>query len=445
MNRHSSTSLALFCLGAFSMTQVRLIGNIGISEIFVFAAAPFYLFCDYSTLKRDNFATVIWLSLTVCLSCIISCYVNGTYWKSAVRGFASPYALMAWIIVLHHFLRRDFMSFKWLILGLTLTNFINIFAFQTGQGDFGEINGEVGEGAEIVMSNTLFWISRIGAIVRAPISGWYMNVPLGYSFLALVGLAVYSLLTSSSGRAVALVTIGGAFLVAWGGKSRRRMRSIKKHFIVFVACAIVGGTMCKMIYSSLARDGVLGEDARAKYERQTRMGDSTMQLLIAGRMEFFVCLMAAVDKPIFGHGPWALDEDGYYRRYLSEYGTLEDYKGYEQQILRNGGERLHMISAHSHILGWWVWYGLMGAVFWAYVLWLLFELFRKYIDAIPQWFGYFSFAVPSMIWAIFFSPFSGRLAAGLLITCVLFARAIATNKLRLPSEMQLEAQKHDKS
>ena len=52
----------LFLIGTFSMTQVRLIGSIGISEVIVFVVAPFVFVSDYRFLKRDGFMPMVNLS-----------------------------------------------------------------------------------------------------------------------------------------------------------------------------------------------------------------------------------------------------------------------------------------------------------------------------------------------------------------------------------------------
>jgi len=77
------------------------------------------------------------------------------------------------------------------------------------------------------------------------------------------------------------------------------------------------------------------------------------------------------------------------------------------------------------------------------VLWLIFKVVKIGLSAIPQWYGYFALKIPSFLWAIFFSPYSGRIGTMTFVVCLLFAKAVAEKKLMLPYEMEVEALRHD--
>ena len=424
------------------MTQVRVVGNIGISEIFVSLAAPFLFLTDYQRLRRDGFLPAIWLSLLTCCSCVVSSYVNNTPAKYFLRGIATPYVITAWLITLYHLLRDNLGGYKWLFVGYTLTFFLNIFAFQTGVDDYGTINGVSDNAVDAVVGNPLFWVSRIGGIVRLPIQGWYLQTPLCYSIIAPFCLAVFALFSSVSGRSAAICVLGAGFLIMGCRKSVAAMRKLQKHIVLlFIVCGMVL-IVVKNIYSYLAVNGVLGEDAYEKYERQTRGRKDILTLLMGGRSEFFIGLIAGIKCPIWGHGPWAVDKDGYTERFLAQYGNSEDYYKYIEAKQRAARSGIYLSRAllptHSHLIGYWVWYGLIGFIFWLYVLYLYYKLFRTSISAVPQWFGFFALAIPTSLWNIFFSPVIGRCGDAMLIVFVLFARAIAERKIYLPVEMRNE-------
>lgn len=202
----------------------------------------------------------------------------------------------------------------------------------------------------------------------------------------------------------------------------------------------------KWCYSLAAANGYLGYDAQEKYIRQTRVSDSSLALLMAGRMEFFCGVMACLDRPILGFGPFGEDRDGYVERYLNKYATDEDYRKfikvtYERVLKR--GDFYRVIPTHSHIAMFWVYYGLPGLFVWLYVLWMMFRYYRKDAHVVPHWYGFMAVTSGSVLWDIFFSPFAGRILIPTMICCMLFARAIQNRKICLPYEMEMEARKYD--
>ena len=215
--------------------------------------------------------------------------------------------------------------------------------------------------------------------------------------------------------------------------------------ILFLIAGIMVLALYKAIYSYAAASGMLGEAARSKYEHQTEAGSGMLSMLMAGRSEFFIGLIAAMDRPIMGFGPRAEDTQGYAQSYFMKYGTLDDVGSYlyTQKAYYDAGVRM-VIPSHSHIIAGWQWCGLPGLIFFIWVLYRLWKHMKLYSGVIPQWFGYYALAVPSMAWSIFFNPYGARWSLGLLMVCLAFSRSVSRGKMCLPLEMQLEAMKYDK-
>ena len=446
---NKSASLWLFLIGLGSQTQFHFVGSLGISELPVLLLAPFLFVRDCRKLKADGFMPFLWLVIFTCLGCILGAKLNGSPLVFTLKAFAFPYAIFSSTIVFHHLLRNDMGSIKWFIVGTFLSSIVNIFIFQpevhTAHG------GEIATGDAAVaamMGYALFWSNRIRSLIMLPVSAFYLATPWLYSVLApLLSAVVYILFSKGSGRSAAVVSLGIAFLIYVGGKKRRTMVRIGRNFFVFMVVSIVLLFAIKGAYSWAAPKGMLGEDARVKYYRQTRAGTGLIGLLMGGRMEFFCGLMAAIDKPILGHGPKAEDKNGYVERYLAKYGTDEDLRNYLGEIrlserIGNGGYAF--IPTHSYIVSFWVQYGIFGLLLWLYVLYQAILYLRKYAPMVPQWYGYLCVGICNLLWDAFFSPFAGRLAVPCMITCVLFAKAVYERKLTLPYKMEIEAQKAEK-
>ena len=169
-------------------------------------------------------------------------------------------------------------------------------------------------------------------------------------------------------------------------------------------------------------------------------------VLQGGRGEVFIGLMACIDKPIWGHGTWPLDKNDYVKNYYEKYGTSRQWRefiSYERYLSSVGRIRYHIIPGHSHLITFWLSYGIVGLMLWIYVLYLIILYFMRYVDVVPQWFGYMAITLPLFVWNIFFSPYGYRISTCLTICLLLFCRAIALGKMQLPLNMLQDAAKYD--
>ena len=104
---------------------------------------------------------------------------------------------------------------------------------------------------------------------------------------------------------------------------------------------------------------------------------------------------------------------------------MEDYElmlQSEADRARSGIRRYRLLPAHSAIIGWWLWYGILALPIWIYILYLMYDTIRRHITAVPAFFGFFATMLPSYLWGIFFSPFGGRMPWAFLITMLLINR-----------------------
>ena len=403
MRKQEKTSnIVLFLMGLFSMTQIRIIGAIGISEIPIYLAAPFIFVADYKRLHQDGFLPIIWLALFTCMGDCISSWLNQTYIDQAIKGFATPYSIFSVIVVLHRILRNNMSGYKSLLMGTAFSLILNIFVFQQSAELSAFSEGATGleAGRRIAGTSTIFWTSRIRPFIDALIGGWYTQVPVSVSAFIMFAFFVFSAITTASGRSMALATIGGVAILLLGGKKRRRMQFFKKSFGIFVFGCIIAAFVLGGSYKFAAQNGWLGEKAREKYESQMKDRESVLGILQGGRGEVFIGLTACIDKPLWGHGPWPLDKNDYVKRYLEKYGTAAEWDAYfshERYLSLIGMTRYHLIPGHSHLISFWLSYGIIGFFLWVYVLYLIVVYFRRYVDAVPQWFGYMAITLPLFV------------------------------------------------
>jgi hypothetical protein len=350
------------------------------------------------------------------------------------------------LVVGHRLVRQSLGGYKWLCLGLALTWIINIFVFQRGVEADAYAQGQRGLAAvEGLTSGTLFWVSRIKALINAPINGWYLRMPIVYSILAPLFLLFFSALTTASGRSTAAAAFGSVLLVILGGKKSQQMKRLSNNFIFVLLLGLLFAQGLTAVYKHVATKGLLGEQAQEKYERQMKgKKGGVLATLMGGRLEFFVGLYAATKKPIIGYGPWALDVYGYHDEFLAKYGNADDYEAYLNEQAwqqRVGHSFVRPLGAHSHLIGAWIRHGIFGFLYWSYVLWLLFCYFRRDLATVPQWYGMLAVGAPSLVWNILFSPFGDRVGFTMIVVYILMVRAIRLHKLQLPLEMVMEIEK----
>jgi hypothetical protein len=96
----------------------------------------------------------------------------------------------------------------------------------------------------------------------------------------------------------------------------------------------------------------------------------------------------------------------------------------ENGIKMNRGELQEAIAgvipAHSYLMQAWVWAGILGAIFWVYVLWMVCKAIIKIAILLPPLAPLYVWLLVSFIWAIMFSPFgnTARTVAALNIVIV---------------------------
>ena len=445
-----TTSFWLFLLGLFSATQIRVVGSIGISELFVYVLAPFIFMRDYHILKHDKFMPVLLLSMSAMLGCVIACWYNSTPLPAAFRGFATAYSVFAVPVVLHGFLRNNIMGFRWMLLGMAISSFITIFAFYNA-AELSKSAGMAADTASDLQSGELFWLSHFGAWPILPVQGWYLATPMPYAIIAPLIMTGYTIIVSSSGRAAILTALLSSILILLGGKSRNRLRRLQRNIVfVGILCVVVAG-MAASLYKYAGKAGLLNKQAQQKYESQMRnetKGFSPLRMIMAGRLEFFVGLYECLKSPIIGYGPWAIDKDGIYEDFLRKYGNPEDYADYDkhQQYLAKVYQARHyvLIGGHSHIFQFWLSFGILGLPYWLYVIYLVFQFWRHYVSFLPQFYGFLVVFSTSFMWDVFFSPFSARIGFGLFLTMLLLIRAMAKGYVQIPLEIEMTARKYEK-
>lgn len=124
-------------------------------------------------------------------------------------------------------------------------------------------------------------------------------------------------------------------------------------------------------------------------------------LISQGRGEFFVAIEAIKDKPLLGHGSWAVDAGNHYRSLMFK--DMDRDKA-RQLSLDNSG----VIPSHSVLLGAWLYAGIIGFLCMFYLFWLAMKrAFSLIMDERAMETPYYPLIVLftiQLIWTFPFSP-----------------------------------------
>jgi O-antigen ligase len=219
------------------------------------------------------------------------------------------------------------------------------------------------------------------------------------AFLMLIGIGYVLLGSRAQGAAVALTA---AFLIFQQFAVARGRRGRPVRLFGFATLGLLGflvGNGLLQLYGIAASEGMLGVYQQQKYKNQSR-GD--LGLFLSGRNEILASSQAIADSPVIGHGSWAKD-----RRYQIVLFQALTAAGQVPIFDPSDPKMVMMIPSHSHIAGTWVEAGIMGGIFWAWILILGLRSLMALTRTNRRYSPLFAYVLMTMLWAILFSPFGG--------------------------------------
>lgn len=306
---------------------------------------------------------------------------------------------------------QDFLR-GWAMIAFTLTNFCSLYLMLTGKPRRLILftgGAALGEIISYFVSPNVYALEAPWKFGYGPSVSWFLvlcAVWLAKSRrLGRVGPVALLLLVAVINLVMDFRSAAGvAFLASFyiAGQSFRRRYSARpktglREMVVLGIIAIIGAWSVLQIYQYSAQQGWLGRQAQHKYELQTT---SKYGLIIGGRGEILTSIQAIINSPIIGYGSWPKDCN-----YALMYNNLMQQEGFASSWIEKFG---CLIPTHSEMFGSWVQAGLLGAIFWLWVLTLpVRALVRIYGSKEPlaPLIAFFAF---QMMWDILFSPFAGE-------------------------------------
>lgn len=150
---------------------------------------------------------------------------------------------------------------------------------------------------------------------------------------------------------------------------------------------------------------------------QQNKDNSMMENLLRARPELVSSYFAIKDNPLIGQGSYALDTKNYELEKLYFFSDTLD--SFERQRLLHEKFNDDYFNIHSHLFTSWIWAGIIGAIFWIYIL-------IGIISRVASMTYSKDFFLPSiisipLIWSILFSPlgFSNRISSSIGISLII--------------------------
>ena len=183
------------------------------------------------------------------------------------------------------------------------------------------------------------------------------------------------------------------------GKLRLTPRKGTTGRIVFlVVIAVLAGVTAHSLVHFVTSGGFISEEAQAKNKLQSESGGG---ILLAGRPELLVSSRAILEHPIVGFGSWARDF-----KYAEMLNDVQARFGIETDLEALEQSSQGLIPAHSHLMGAWIWAGIFGGVFWAYLFWLSSKGLIAVSNLQPPFALLYATMLFSFLFDILFSPFN---------------------------------------
>ena len=404
-------ALAAFITPTLIWMELSVVGRIFVPELILIGLLPFLLMTRGRLLADPLPRTFLMLAALWLASQVLTDLIRETDFRDYSRGQAKIVFMAANFCALYMLLygsRRRLVLFA---LGLAIGGYLS---FRLNPSIFTEAHP------------WKFGVGPTAALLAALIPLWppIRRVPF-LPALPLLAVSAYSMTVGFRSMA-GIALLASLYVLAQQIAGRRRRMPVAfplGRTLLFVAAVTALTAAVLELYEQAATRGYLGEHARWTHERQA---SGSLGVLLGGRSEIYTAARAVMDSPIIGHGSWAKDA-GHATRFL-ELRLL----GYDLHPLKKLDSDL--IPTHSHLMGGWVEAGILGAVFWLWVLLLTFRVLSSLYRVREPLGPLIAFVGFVILWDVVFSPFGAERRVTVPFNVVLMMFAWDVLRMRLPRD-----------
>lgn len=383
MTKEKKKDYFIFFAGLAGTFSLHVLGTFYIIEIIAFLS---YIIIPWRKYKAEpQMKKLISMAFLWLLGAVIADFWNHTSLVDSVKGWFNIIFFIGLMPFVYWALEDKPTRWLWYVAGNGISTLASFYLVKSVEMDR--------------YAYDIWQIYSWGPIVIAIASVLYFTGRRKIAMFVYLGWGVFSLYSGS--RNGFLNTAMAVCIMYMVEKSTSfsvtyRIGQFRKRLVTIILSMLMGGMAISMVYENLASTGVLGDAAYEKYMKQKVAGGN---ILKGGRAETFLGLDLALENPIIGYGSFSkysnsLDISSELRTELLDYYGSDDNE---------------ILPAHSHIVGYWVMHGILGFMFWLYVLILMWRLFKTgaFIYE-PKMIGHCVYYSVAVMWSICFSPFGQR-------------------------------------
>lgn len=370
--------LFLFELGFY--IKFSIVGEISISELYLIFTFPFWI-RKIKWGECKELKTITTMYVVLFLAQVVSEFFVSNGLSSSMKGIAITVVSYLHFMFLFRMLREKLS----LLLAIALSQIFAAVVFGTWVEDASSDEILAGEAAAYLK----FYIAPLVLNILTLISLLYPRRVVSQMFV-FVGLSIVVLGARSMGGIIAVCGII-AYLMERNFFVRNKSLLVASSVIVLV----VG----YFFYVTYVNKVLAGEITSGNSKQLFRCSNpyNPIELLMAGRSEAWVGWQAFMDKPLFGHGAWALDETGKYTIMVYELHD-EEFKGFRPGVR-------YLIPGHSVVITAGLWNGAIAFITMSAIC--LFFFIRG-VRTLPKcdrrYILYLSASVIQLFWVALFSP-----------------------------------------
>lgn len=375
----------VFLLGIMSLVRIRIVGTITVAEILLLSMYIFYP--SFAFIRNKNTKLLFAFACLWLLGCVFSNIYNNSTDINFVKGVFFILLFILLIPPVYNLVNGKPQRILIFLLGYGISQLISpYFASDVNM-------------ANSLSSDVYFYYRCLAVIYSLGFCLYYIGhqktgLLLCYFFACygLFNMARNPFLTGSLAVLVILscrnILIGNSDNMI----TEYKLKIPKLFLTLFIALISVN-----FVYKSLVVKGFFGDDAKKKYIIQSARGG----VLEGGRGETFMGIELIRRNPIIGYGSYAKDKNHkFYLWYYNKHGYF--YK-------ENSFQKDPYLPSHSHIVGAWVNDGILGGIFWLFVLFTCWKIF--YSGCLlyeSNLLCLLFFQLCDLIWRVFFSVFAER-------------------------------------
>jgi hypothetical protein len=377
----------LICtLGLLSGVQIHFVGDLFVTELILIICLPFFLLLRGRRLQRPETIRLFVLLGVWFLSQVLTDAYRQIELQNRLRGMANIgffAAEIACFAMLLNSDRRKTIFLASYAVGSIVMAPVQLAGWMPGAGWQDQWKWGYSNGCAI-----------LACLISCP---FIARKKYGIVLCILLGINTVNLLSNYRSAFLGfLVTTALVvpFIPERIGKLRLLPRENNRLRVVVVAAlALAGGWSANQLVHLASQSSLLSEEAKQKNESEAEAGN----LILGGRPEFFIGVEAAMDSPLLGHGSWASD-----LKYAEMMVDMKQASGADAAELER---EVSVIPTHSHIIAAWVFAGILGTLFWAYLFWLVPRAIAVVAIRRPPLAPIYAWLLVSYCWAILFSPF----------------------------------------